>query len=201
MKYNIKEKILSYLETNNKDKARAFVLSQLDADRFESTMLISSQQTDLLSIDELFDSDIEVKLLPQEEWKSTYWTKMCVELSNNFSKEKLAHILEVMTFLRKQGDKKFIPKQNNRSVKTNKKEVRHPTGRRTQIVNNKGYIEKAVIVGISSATGAVIGAGLSKGAVVKGAMIGGGLGAVVGIATAVIYTQYKNKNHESITRK
>ncbi len=225
MKINSIEKIISYLKKGNKNKARSFVISQLDADRFESTMLISSQQADLLAIDGLFDADIEVEQLPQEEWGRNYWTQMCVELSNNFSKEKLTHIIEIMIFLREQKDPKFI-------VKAQAKVPGNPISTSSPCADekiNNGSVSTKVAVGavaggvIGAGSGAVIatkggavatGAVVTKGAAVgavttgvataggpslllKGVIFGGAIGAVVG--AAVFYTLYKNNNNESIT--
>jgi hypothetical protein len=181
----LKEKLLSHLNSGDKTGARSVVLAQLDADRFRASMTVAHDKEALLEIDELFEPDLEVDTIcSQDNWSSTYWTKMNVELSNNFSKEKFLHVIEVMILLRKKGDSKFIPKQDSQLAKSKN----HTTGKRTKTVNNKGYIREALAVGSSIATGAAVGIGLAKGGVItsvlKGAVGGGILGAGIGFGIA-----------------
>jgi len=188
----IEEKLLNHLESGNKALAHSVVLAQLDADRFRTSMKVAHEKEAIFKIDELFEQDLEVDTVSlKDNWNTTYWTEMNVELSNNFSKEKLLHVIEVMTFLREKGDQKFMPKQDSRSVKPKKGKVSYSSEQRTETINNKGYIDKALIVGLSTVTGAVVGAGLVKGGIVttpilKGAVIGGVAGAVVGITIAYV---------------
>lgn len=196
----IKEKILIHLESGNKTLARSELLMQIDADRFRDTMLVAHEKNALLTIDGLFEQNIVIdSLKSQKDWNIIYWTQMNVELSNNFSKEKLLHVIEVMSYLREQGDQKFIPKQSNKPVNANKKKKARTTGQRTEIVTNKGHIEKALGIGLTTLTGTVMGGGLAKGGlisapVLKCAAVGGVVGAVIGI-TAVYIIHSKNKKY------
>lgn len=57
---------------------------------------------------ELFvEDDGEAEFPPKEQWSRDSWTRMKVELSNNFSRKKLDFILEMMKELRNNGDKDF----------------------------------------------------------------------------------------------
>lgn len=173
----IEKKIHSHLDSGNKTQARSVLLAQLDAERFREEMKVASNEKSILTIEGLFEQNFEVDTVSSEEgdWDSAYWTRMNVELSNNFSKEKLSHVIEVMKFLRAKGDKKFIPKKIN-------KPISQPINTRTETIENKGYIA----AGLGAVTGAVIGAGLAKGVVMapalKGAVIGGVAGAGIGLA-------------------
>jgi hypothetical protein len=123
--------------SGDESKARAIILTQLDNDRFEEDMF-SSKISNLSKIQGLFIDDNNMYLESDErKWDYVYWTMMCVELSNNFSRKKLEHMFEVMRVLRKKEDPKFMPIKPIRKTSPKK-----PTGRREEIKNNDSYVHK-----------------------------------------------------------
>lgn len=97
-------------------KARASILVQLDKDRLRPKMVVSKLVESFCDCRLFVEDDREFTFLPQVGWTRPYWTRMCVELSDNFSETKLKHIIEVMEFLRDKGDPKFVPKDRKLSA-------------------------------------------------------------------------------------
>jgi len=128
---NIKNLLLNTTSINSK---RAAILAQLDSDRFKPTMIIKSNLVFMLEEPHLFDPSVTINSIREDKdnWDAKYWTKMCVELSNNFSKEQLKHIIDVMSYLRGKSDPKFTPI---------KQLPKQKTGRHQEVVRHPGYIE------------------------------------------------------------
>jgi hypothetical protein len=123
--------------SGDESKARAIILTQLDNDRFEEDMF-SSKISNLSKIQGLFVDDNNMYLESDEsKWNYVYWTMMCVELSNNFSRKKLEHIFEVMRVLRKKEDPKFMPLKLIRKPSPKK-----PTKRVKEIKNNDSFVDR-----------------------------------------------------------
>jgi hypothetical protein len=132
-----KNKLKELCLSGDESKARAIILTHLDNNRFQKDIFpltISS----LSEIQGLLIDDNNLYLeLDEDKWDYTYWTMMCVELSNNFSRNKLEHILEVTRFLRKKEDPKFMPVKLIR-----KKSLKKSTKREEVIHHNNGYCDK-----------------------------------------------------------
>ena len=115
-------------------RARAKILVELDNDRFRQKMTVFQLVQPFYNCKLFVEDDQDFMFLPKTEWTRPYWTRMCVELSNNFSEIKLKHVVEVMEFLRKKGDPKFIPKNRQFSVPigSSKKPLQRRTGPRRE---------------------------------------------------------------------
>lgn len=96
-----------FLEKGQIVEARALVVGQLGIDRFIFPMKVLGRWEELPP-DFFEPDDSEMKFLSSELWSKGYWDELCVELEMNFSKEKLAHILGVMQYLRDKNDPEFI---------------------------------------------------------------------------------------------
>ncbi|WP_319779964.1 hypothetical protein [Maridesulfovibrio sp.] len=104
----IHNKVNKLVSTGQITKARALIISVLDGDRLKDQMEIAPMWEQFPN--KLFDADYgESEKLPQYAWSKPYWSRIRVELNNNFSKKQLGHVVEVMLFLREKGDKRFVP--------------------------------------------------------------------------------------------
>ena len=179
------ENLYTAIDSGNQTRARSILLAQLDADRFHSVMEVSSQLNILLKLGStLFEEeDGEFDFYQKDKWNRPYWTRMCVELSENFSEKKLRHVIEVMEFLRKQGDPKFTPKNKPESRK-NGSNRNSPS---VTIVMDSKTLSKSILQG--AGIGAVVGGVV--GVVFKGIVVGVVVGA--GIGAAVAYTVHSKK--------
>ncbi len=161
---------LSGLIAENKiSEARARILATLDSDRFKSEFTVQETITSLgEQAKRLYEpDDQEISFLDQSQWSSDYWTKICTELSNNFSDKKLHHAIAVMNYLRTQNDPKFMPKikpvsRESDDTETSKSERDFP-------------VTPVLIGGV---------AGVVLGSLVAGFFRGGIVGAFIGAGTA-----------------
>ena len=126
--------IKNLLKTKSIGSKRAAILAQLDNDRFRSTMIIQGNLASILEEPYLFDPNVKTVPIKEKKdnWDAKYWTKICVELSNNFSKEQLKHVIDVMSYLRGKSDPKFTPI---------KQLPKQKTGRHQEVVRHPGFVE------------------------------------------------------------
>lgn len=183
------ERIIEYMGNGNISKARAAVLSQLDADRFNNNMEIASRM-ELLTREAsaLFEvDDQELLILSAEQWDRSYWIGVCVELSNNFSIEKLKHVVEVMKYLRQQGDPKFCPEKP--AVAESPASASRP---KTTIYVEERSVGQSMAIGggIGAVAGVVVGFSL-RGIIVSGVLCTAAIGGVVG--AGLMYVAHKNR--------
>lgn len=127
--------------SGNKNKAKAIILSQLDSDRFKKNMFAPSLMGSL-DPNVLFSIDNNMHLdLDKNRWDYAYWTIMCVELSNNFSNEKLEHIINIMQHLRDKKNPKFMPDKPTKNKPPSK--PREEVFKNNDSIYNK-YIEPKI---------------------------------------------------------
>ncbi len=125
-------------------KARAMILAQLDKDRFLEPMKTRQILQTLMPSDasQLFDPDDgQTAFAKDQNWTSQYWTEVCVELSNNFSKEKLNHAIAVMKDLREKQNSRFLPTHKKETVGSSHKDS--GPRRESVVVGRKpGFLDK-----------------------------------------------------------
>ncbi len=182
------KKVKGFLEDGKKGRAQSAIVSQLDGDRFLPEMKVASSMSDFLALgDALFEADDgDATFLPQEKWDRSYWTSMRVELSNNFSIEKLRHVIEVMEFFRKQKKPDFSPVEESVPPRAEKERIRVPDSDVT-IVGAKTPSGKQLMVG--GGVGAI--AGGLVGGLFRGVLLGGIVGAVVGVGVVYVLNSKK----------
>ncbi len=121
------------------------------------------------------EDDGESSFGAQIEWSKDLWDTLHIELEYNFSERKFGSVIEIMQFLRKNGDPEFqISEKYKDSVSTNIE------------VPNENCSHPCSSTKIAAITGGVVGgaAGILVGYLVGGlvakAVIGGVVGAVTG---------------------
>ena len=173
-------------------RARSVILAQLDADRLASFPLSPS----LIQLTREYDSSMRAIFQPddgdwkcpkEDDWGFDAWTSMKVDLSANFSKEKLNLIQEMMAELRRAGNPRF-------------QAVSNPDGapERVRSDREKGRITPSLApplrpqvvmrdVGLGAA------AGLGIGLLIRCTVQGGLVGTFGGALVASVYLSVKER--------
>lgn len=108
-KTSFADTINNLISENKIVEARSKIVSRLDQDRFKEPMDVAISLSRFnSSIYQSDDGSFDFK--EQDDWDRVYWSKLRTNLNLNFSKKKLDHIVTVMYYLRKQGNKDFKPK-------------------------------------------------------------------------------------------
>ena len=180
------EDIKQKIKTGKKIDAQSAIMSRMDSDRFRKKMEVAEILEEIEALgSQLFDKDDgKTQFLKKNQWGREYWTTINVELSNNFSKEKLRHAVEVMIYLRDQGHPKFSPREK---VHSRPIQIKTRSGSRSKLSNGKA----AVSILAGTGAGAVFGAIAAKSAV-KGLILGGVVGAGIGIGIAYLFFNRKD---------
>ncbi|WP_319779963.1 hypothetical protein [Maridesulfovibrio sp.] len=202
------DKINGLVAAGNIEEARSIIVSRLDGDRSKDPMEVASAWRGFSAF--IFDNDNSaVNFEKNDHWTHSYWSIMRVELSNNFSKEKLGHVIEVMIFLRNQDEPSFtasapsIQKTTTaKSVSDNTKSNKRPsvaslkkcTGAGTAAGALAGWAYSSIQSPAVVKTGQAVTAVAVKKSIIPTVLAGGAIGLIIG---AVSFYMLKKMKHDS----
>ena len=123
----------------------------------------------------------------RSKWDDNYMNRLMVQVTDNFSHERLAHLKEVVRYLRPPKEK---PQQDTQRTDKKEENPRRPSGSSYQEQKKRDQ-ENGTFLGVGTVVGAGVGAAagvgiaaLSGGSVVAfaiaGAVVGGIVGGIVG---------------------
>lgn len=160
---------------------------------FERTFAeFSEMEKEASKLNGLYDvHDGRELITDKSKWDDNYMNLLMVQVTKNFSHERLNHLKEVVRYLRPPQDKpKEKPQQDTQRTDKKEENTRRPSGSSYQEQKKRDQ-ENGTFLGVGTVVGAGVGAAagagiavLSGGSVVAfaiaGAVVGGIVGGIVG---------------------